>query len=102
MRVLLKQPGLPEEVIEIPNELKDLQKAVGGYITTVRITAHIVMICDEEGLLKERLPNCYIHGELYVGPLLFVGVDKENFRDLTDRDIATVKRLIKLYPWRNA
>ena len=37
MQVIRKDPGKPPKLVEIPNTLKALQQAVGGYIETVTL-----------------------------------------------------------------
>ena len=98
MRVLMKLPGLNPETVDIPNELKDLQKAVHGYIETVTLTRHTAMIVNEEGRIRNMVPNFYLNGELIVGPALFVGVKGDNFRDITDDEIIQAKRKMKHEP----
>ena len=100
MRALLKQPGLKAEIIDIPNELEALQREVNGYIETITLTRHLAMICNEEGRIRNMLPNFYLHGELIVGPVLFVGVKGDGFRDITDDEIAQAKRKMK-FDWRD-
>ena len=101
MRVLLKQPGLPEEVIDVPNTLQAMQELVGGYIETITLTRHSCCIVNEDGLYQGLLPNFYLNGNLLVGNAVFVGVKGDGFRDITDDEITQCRRKIKLYPWRN-
>lgn len=47
-----------EEFIEGKGVLKALQDAVGGYITTVATEdPSKLIVVDDEGLIKQRLPN---------------------------------------------
>ena len=85
MRVIKKEPGRPAEVVEIENDLKPLQDAIGGWIETFTLPIGLCVICDEEGLLK-RLPyNTFIAGNHFVGPILIVGVDGEDFTDVPEK-----------------
>jgi len=71
IKVLIKRPGKSAEVKAIQNELRSLQKAVGGPIQILPIGSGVVLICHEEGKL-ERLPfNFFWHGDSIVGPVLF-------------------------------
>jgi len=84
MKVLTKQPGCMYREKDIPNTLEALQEAVDGYIETVTIhgaTKDIVVICDEEGRLKGKEPNCTIAGVSFVGSIVICGVDGEDFTD---------------------
>lgn len=85
IRVLVKAPE--EEIghiTRIRNKLKDLQKAVGGYIEAVTISPDIVILCNEEGRLDNLPYNCEIAGISFVGTIIAVGVDGEEFSDLPE------------------
>lgn len=81
MRVLRKKPGCYFEGIDIPNTLEALQAEVGGYIEAVTLDAETVIICNEEGRLLGLEPNITINEYPFVGTILVVGVDGENFTD---------------------
>ena len=57
MKAILKQPGQRPAAVEMENTLQALQKAVGGYIETVRITSDACLICNEKGRLMGLEPN---------------------------------------------
>lgn len=87
MRVLvLPVDGVPH-VLEIDGSLAAMQQLVAGYIEVAnRFPDHTVIVCDEEGRLKEQPRNPYawnLFGQVFVcrakGPEL-VG--------LTDEDVA--------------
>ena len=101
MRVLLKQPGLPTEVIDVANSLEALQGLVDGYIETITLTRHSCCIVNEEGRIRRMLPNFWLNGGLIVGNAVFVGVSGDGFRDLTDDEITQCKRKIKLEAPKN-
>lgn len=82
MKAVYKQPGQPAEIIEIRNELRDLQQAVGGYIEAVTLRSDVVLLCNEEGRLRGLPHNLKFFGHDFVGPLLLVGTDGEEFCDL--------------------
>jgi len=58
MKVIIKRPcdQFGEEAT-IPNTLKALQEAVGGYIETVTLDNGVVLICNEEGKLRDMPYN---------------------------------------------
>jgi len=72
----------------ISNTLENLQSAVGGYIECVTLvpqigsTPGVVVICDEEGLLKDKPYNCNYAGVDLVGDFLVVGCKDEEFCDV--------------------
>ena len=93
MKALQKKVGHKPEIVEIPNTLEALQEAVGGYIQAV--TDHtaagvFAVICDEEGRLKGYERNCEINGVDYVGNIIIVGVDGEEFTDIQDGTVKII------------
>lgn len=83
MRAWMKTPGMAPHTVIIPNELKMLQQLVDGYIECVTYPGFVV-ICDEEGLMKGKAYNCTIDGMPYVGTILAVGEDGEEFASISD------------------
>lgn len=83
MKVIYKAPGMAPEPRDIPNTLEELQAAVGGYIETVTIASDVVLICNEEGRLRGLDPNCRPFGVDFVGPILIVGRNDDEFTDLS-------------------
>ena len=81
MKAIRKKPGEKPEIVDIENNLESLQKAVGGYIECIPYDKFIV-ICDEEGRLKGKPFNCVIDPIPYVGTILAVGDDGEDFKDI--------------------
>lgn len=81
-------------ITNIENSLKNMQNYVGGYIETVTVLKNpqVILICDEEGVLKGRAVNPSIpylaeHGGWapeIVGDCFFCGVSGEEFADLPD------------------
>ena len=98
MIVIRKQPGKWPEVIDVENTLKALQEQVGGYIETVSFSTDCCFICDEEGRLKDKPHNVNLLGIDFVGTVLAVGVDGEEFRGLDSKEIgALMLTFIKAY-----
>ena len=81
------------ELVEIDNELKPLQEAVGGYIETLTIASDCCLICNEEGRLKGKPLNVRASqlGTLIVGDVLIVGVDEDEFTDVPEAAIKLFK-----------
>lgn len=82
MKVFRKRPDEPWEVAIIPNTLEALQKEVGGYIECVALDEETILICNEEGRIK-HLPVNQLGCGAYYGTLLMVGVDGDEFCDIT-------------------
>lgn len=93
MRVIKKEPGKFPEVVDIPNELEDLQKAVGGYIEVYQVSTDLAILCDEEGKLKGEEYNCTLLGEDFVGTILLVGLDGPEFCDV-DPHVANLFKML--------
>lgn len=78
------------DVIDVPNELRALQQAVGGRIEPVRLKDGGIMIVDEEGLLKQYPRNdlaSIISGHHIYGTALIVGADEDEFDDVPQQYI---------------
>lgn len=72
-------------VTAVSNSLENLQRTVGGYIEAVTIINEdpkVVIICNEVGRLLGLPYNCTIDGISFVGDILAVGVDGDEFADL--------------------
>lgn len=82
LHALIKSPGCPAVMCDIPNTLKALQEKVGGYIETVRLCEDLVVICDEKGRLKRKPYNCEICGVDLVGDIILCGVNGDEFDDV--------------------
>ena len=81
IRVNIKKPGMQPVRQLIPNTLKALQIIVGGHIECVPFCSDAVILCNEEGKLKDLRYNVTMFGMDFVGTLIFVGVSGEEFDD---------------------
>lgn len=84
MKAIYKKPGEPAQVVDIENDLKALQAAVGGYLESCTFATDACVLCDEEGRWKGYPHNTVVCGMEFVGPILIVGVAGEDFADLVD------------------
>ena len=82
IHVWLKRPGGAPEKKFIPNTLEFLQWFVEGYIETYTLSHDLVVICNEEGKLDGLPYNCTICGEAFVGNILLVGTNEDEFDDV--------------------
>ena len=55
-------------VTNISNTLKNLQNTVGGYIETVKIAGNAVLICNEEGKIRDMPYNFTLRFLHYFNP----------------------------------
>jgi hypothetical protein len=83
VRVIIKNPGEIPHVTAISSALKNLQSHVGGYIEAVTYyDKSMIVLCNEEGRLKNLPPNCTVGGVDFVGTIVFIGYKGEEFDDL--------------------
>lgn len=82
MRALLKAPSDKGfRTILIPNDLHTLQELVGGCIETLTFAEDACIICNEDGRLLDLEPNCRFCGYDFVGTILLVGTEGDEFVD---------------------
>lgn len=90
---LLVEPyKLPKE-IEIDNTLEAKQELVGGLIEEVHIHGdeEVALICNEEGKIYGLPYNRDIGYDIIAGPFLIVGIDRENYKSLSEKQILKYK-----------
>lgn len=86
MKAIRKKPGCAPEIIEVDNTLKAFQAEVDGYVETVTIASDAVIICNEEGRLYGLPYSCRFLGVDFVGTILVVGRNKDEFCDVPEAD----------------
>lgn len=98
-RIVILEPGKEPEVAYTPagqtgdDELRTLQKIVGGYIELCLRGTDIVFYCNEEGHLQGLPFNFYrpTDGHPIVGTVVACGVDAAgDNRSLTDEEVKRV------------
>lgn len=88
LRVAFKPAGKPVQIREIPNTISALQNLVGGFVEVGKVWVNgVAVLCDEEGLLKGKRPNCMG----LVGDIVFVGYGTYDFRGLTDEQVLSIE-----------
>lgn len=76
------------------DELKEYQDIVKGYIEWISFDKNQILLCNEEGKLKDMEPNLLVPGDVIVGPVIVVGTEGEEFRSLTPEEVTkAIKRL---------
>lgn len=81
MKIIFKEPNKPAVYKEVPNELEDLQELVDGWVEAHTITEDMVIICNEEGRIRQMPFNCHVFVD-WVGPIAFVGCKGDEFCDV--------------------
>ena len=82
IRAIVKEPNKPAEVKRIENTLESMQEIVEGYIEAVTVTPDMIIICNEEGRIKDLPYNCVIADNEWYGTVMIVGSDGEEFADV--------------------
>lgn len=93
IRVLFKAVGKESKELMMKDTLRSKQEKVGGYIEVIPYINQMLIICDEEGKLKNKLPNIIGDYGYIAGEFIIVGDDYDNagFRSLTDAEIKIAK-----------
>ena len=89
IRVVVVQPDEAAQEVMMRNELKEMQRIVGGWIEVFPIGIEgAVCVCDDEGLLKRRPWSRFVPatGAPIAGPFFIAG-DGSSFRSLTPRQV---------------
>ena len=82
IKIIVKDPGNIPHYEWTADELKKYQDIVGGYIEMVALTSDFAIICNEEGRLMDLPYNCEIAGIDFVGTIIGVGINGEEFADV--------------------
>ena len=90
--IVVKHPKQEPKMVVVDNELDVLQGIVDGYIEIAGyIDTDTLVICNEEGKLRDLEPNIWMHRRYYevdtiVGTVFAVKFDGEEFVDMTEDD----------------
>ena len=102
LSVLKIAPGQYPQQVEIDNNLKALQEAVGGTIAAVYPFADpVAIICNDDGKLMGLPLNRALrdeNGQMYdavAGDFLVVGLGEEDFASLTMCDMYTIQKYLE-------
>lgn len=57
IKILVIEPNKKPYVKEINNELKAFQSIVDGYIQTIALIKDSILVCNEEGKIRDLQPN---------------------------------------------
>ena len=83
IRAIVKRPDeMYGHMTNISNSLKNLQNTVEGYIETVTVAYDLVIICNEEGVIRNLPFNCELCGHQFFGTLIICGADGDEFGDI--------------------
>ncbi len=89
LRIVYVEPHKEPFVAEVQDDLKMLQKAVGGYIEAIYPEKGIIFVGNEEAKLEGLDGNRHYGDCILAGPFFVCGDAGENFRSLTDEEVTT-------------
>ena len=72
--VIIKEPGKNPRHVNISRALENLQKTVGGYVESISLSEDLAILCDEDGLLKDKPYCATVCGCDLCGTIVFCGV----------------------------
>lgn len=86
LKIVYVEPGRAPFVSEVRSDLKSIQKTVGGLIEPLYMDDGTILVCNDEGKLKDMPGNRRLGDSIIVGPFFMVGNGGEDFRSLTDAE----------------
>lgn len=95
--IVIKEPGKAPYSKEIEDDLEVYHQILGGYFEAVGFDKNQIILCDEEGKLKDLEPNLAVPGDIIVGTVIVVGTEGEEFRSLTPEEIPIVIKQLNYY-----
>ena len=96
IKALIVKPGRKPKLVEIENSLRAFQEGVKGHIECIYPWPDVILICNEEGKIKNLTPNRIIRGQLIVGNFILVSDDKKgDFKSLTEEQIEFLKKELR-------
>ena len=91
MKILRVEPEKSPEIVDMDGTLEALQAAVGGYIEAVYpFDDPVAIVCNDDGKFTGMRPNRAIYDadgeimDIIAGTFLIVGLDEDNFAELSD------------------
>lgn len=91
MKILRVEPEKSPEIVHMDGTLEALQAAVGGYIEAVYpFDDPVAIVCNDDGKFNGMRPNRAIYDadgeimDIIAGTFLIVGLDEDNFAELSD------------------
>lgn len=90
LKIVYVEPHRPPFEAEVGDDIRSLQRAVGGLIELVGNGDGTMLVCNDEGKFMGMEGNGRIRdgSTIIAGPFFIVGDDGENFRSLTESEAA--------------
>ena len=102
IKVIVKQPYMQPEILELEDTLENWQKQVGGYIQFLPspFNDNVQIICNEEGKIKRLQGNFMVpeFNDYIVGTAVFCSFNKQgDLQSLTEEQIKQSKNYVNNY-----
>lgn len=101
-KALFMEVGEEPKFIEVVDKLENLQELVDGFIESVYLGENLVVICNEEGKLRDLDANKFLFNiegrliDILCGNLFACRVDEDgNFADIQDEDIEVINKYLR-------
>lgn len=91
IKVVYIEPGRDPEFRTVNNTLEAMQILVKGYIEVLTVSNDMVIVCNEEGHLRNMPFNREMFGISLYGPIVLVGTEGEDFTDVPVEDLIEVE-----------
>ncbi|MFI3228380.1 MAG: DUF3846 domain-containing protein [Clostridia bacterium] len=99
IKILKIEVGKQPYMKEIDNNLKSLQREVGGLIQPVELGFGCLAIVNDEGKINGSEPNRWLGDQdIICGDFFICGDDGDDFKSLTDEQIEVCKRTFDEVP----
>lgn len=96
IRILVVEPYKEPYQKKIENTLKNLQKAVNGYIEILQLEHNVDIICNEEGKINGLPFNRVVDYDVIVGTFIIAGHKDSETISLSRKQIKKYKEIFKL------
>jgi hypothetical protein len=96
MKIVIVEPNKDPYVAMINNKLEEFQAIVDGWIETVSFTGELLIICNEEGKIRNLPVNRELGWDKICGTFFVIGNDAPEFRSLTDEECTLAMNFFKL------
>lgn len=98
LRVMVVEPGKDPYEKYLRGNLESMQEIVGGHIETTRDKSlpGMVLVVNEEGKIKDLPINRGTHCDIICGTFFVCGNGRDNFRNLTDKEIEMIMQVYGL------
>ena len=95
IKVIMKRIDSVPYTTFISPTLKNMQKLVDGYIAYWYPFEgrNIVVVCNEEGYIRNMPINCYIGEQLFYGDIFLTGINRDGELEDIDMKIKELKQL---------